>query len=83
MSMLPIRTAVIPAAGLGTPLAPLTRFVPKELLPVADMPLIEYALREAHESGIRRIVVITSAEKRVLEEYLAGSAETSGEATER
>jgi UTP--glucose-1-phosphate uridylyltransferase len=83
MSTLPIRTAVIPAAGLGTRLAPLTRFIPKELLPVANVPLIEYALREAHESGIRRNVVITGAGKTVLEEYLADRAETAGAAAEQ
>ncbi len=83
MSMLAIRTAVIPAAGLGTRLAPLTRFIPKELLPVADVPLIEYALREAQDSGIHRIVVITSAAKTLLEEYLAAGAGMAGNAAER
>ena len=69
-----IRTAVIPAAGLGTRLLPLTRCVPKELLPVAGQPLIVHALHEALESGIRRIVFITSAAKLALEEYLAWAA---------
>ena len=69
--MLAVRTAVIPAAGLGTRLAPLTRFIPKELLPVAGRPLIDFTIREALDSGIRRIVVVTSEAKQVLKEYLA------------
>lgn len=83
MSVLPIRTAVIPAAGLGTRLAPLTRFLPKELLPIAGLPLIEYALREALESGIRRIVLVTSAAKAILEEYVTEGMRMAGDAGER
>jgi UTP--glucose-1-phosphate uridylyltransferase len=77
--MLPIRTAIIPAAGLGTRLAPLTRFIPQELLPVAGQPLIEYAIREALHCGIHRIVVVTSEAKPALEEYLARSGAERGE----
>lgn len=77
--MLSVRTAVIPAAGLGTRLLPLTRFVPKELLPLAGLPLIEYTLRETLACGIRRIVVVTSAAKPALEEYLATRAAEWGE----
>jgi UTP--glucose-1-phosphate uridylyltransferase len=77
-----IRTAVIPAAGLGTRLLPLTRCVPKELLPLAGQPLIEHALREALQSGIRRIVCITSAAKPALEEYLECAAAGQGDTAE-
>jgi UTP--glucose-1-phosphate uridylyltransferase len=77
-----VRSAVIPAAGLGTRLLPLTRCVPKELLPLAGQPLIEHALREALESGIRRIVVITCAAKPALEDYLACAAAEHREAAE-
>jgi UTP--glucose-1-phosphate uridylyltransferase len=71
-------TAVIPAAGLGTRLAPLTRFIPKELLPVAGRPLIDYTIREALDSGICRIVVVTSEAKPALEEYLAANTSEWG-----
>lgn len=83
MSTLPIRTAVIPPASLGTRLTALTRFIPMELWPVADAPLIEYALREAMGSGLRRIVVITRAANPLLEEYLADVAGRAGTASEQ
>jgi UTP--glucose-1-phosphate uridylyltransferase len=76
---LPLRIAVIPAAGLGTRLLPLTRCVPKELLPVAGRALIEHTLGEAFASGVERAVVISSAAKPALEEHLAARAGEWGE----
>jgi UTP--glucose-1-phosphate uridylyltransferase len=65
-----VLTAVIPAAGRGTRLLPATKMVPKELLPVAGRPMIDYAIEEAFASGIKRIVLVSSAEKTVIEEHL-------------
>ena len=63
--------AVIPAAGLGTRLHPLTLRTPKELLPVGGEPAIAASLREAQHAGIRRVVVVTSPTKPTLAEWLA------------
>ena len=65
----PIRKAVIPAAGLGTRFLPVTKAVPKELLPLFDKPLIQYAVEEAVSSGIEEIVLVTSEDKESLEKY--------------
>ena len=64
-----VRKAVIPAAGLGTRFLPTTKAVPKELLPLLDKPLIQYAVEEAVASGIRDIILVTSTGKEALEHY--------------
>ena len=66
---LPVRKAVIPAAGLGTRFLPVTKAVPKELLPLFDKPLIQYAVEEAVSSGIEEIILVTSEDKEPLERY--------------
>ncbi len=66
-----IRTAVIPVAGRGTRLQPITRAIPKELLPIVDRPMIEYVVREALEAGIEEIILISSSEKPSIENYLS------------
>jgi UTP--glucose-1-phosphate uridylyltransferase len=66
-----IRTAVIPAGGLGTRLLPLTRAVPKELLPVWKRPILDYAIEEAAVAGIERVVIITAPGKEALRTYFA------------
>jgi UTP--glucose-1-phosphate uridylyltransferase len=66
-----IRTAVIPAGGLGTRLLPLTRAVPKELLPVWKRPVLDYTLEEAAAAGIERVVIITAPGKEALQTYFA------------
>ena len=65
----PVRKAVIPAAGLGTRFLPVTKAVPKELLPLFDKPLIQYAVEEAVDSGIEEIILVTSEGKESLEQY--------------
>ena len=65
----PVRKAVIPAAGLGTRFLPVTKAVPKELLPLFDKPLIQYAVEEAVHSGIEEIILVTSEDKESLERY--------------
>jgi len=64
-----IRKAVIPAAGLGTRLLPLTKAQPKEMLPVVDKPVIQYVVEEAISSGIRDILIITGKGKRAIEDH--------------
>ena len=64
-----VRTAVIPAAGLGTRFLPTTKAVPKELLPLLDKPLIQYGVEEAANAGIQRVIIVTSEGKEALEAY--------------
>ena len=58
-----IKKAVLPAAGLGTRFLPASKATPKEMLPIIDKPLIQYAVEEAIDVGINEIVFITSSEK--------------------
>jgi UTP--glucose-1-phosphate uridylyltransferase len=64
-----VKKAVIPAAGLGTRFLPLTRSLPKEMLPVVHKPVIQYVIEEALNSGIKDILVITGRGKRAIEDY--------------
>ena len=64
-----IRKAVIPAAGLGTRFLPVTKSVPKELLPIIDRPLLQYVVAEAAEAGVEEIIIVTSPEKESLRDY--------------
>jgi UTP--glucose-1-phosphate uridylyltransferase len=64
-----ITKAVIPAAGYGTRFLPITKTMPKEMLPVVHKPVIQYVIEEAYRSGITDILIITGKEKRALEDY--------------
>ena len=64
-----VRKAVIPAAGLGTRFLPVTRSVPKELLPILDRPMLQYVVEEAAEAGITDVIVVTSTGKEGIAEY--------------
>jgi UTP--glucose-1-phosphate uridylyltransferase len=64
-----ITKAVIPAAGLGTRFLPITKAVPKEMIPIIDKPMIHYIFEEAIQSGIEDIVLVTSRAKDVIERY--------------
>jgi len=64
-----IRKAVFPVAGLGTRFLPATKASPKEMLPVVDKPLIQYAVEEAYEAGIRHMVFVTGRSKRAIEDH--------------
>ena len=75
----PIRKAVIPAAGLGTRMFPVSRVVPKELLPIGGKPLIQYAIDEAVASGIEEIVVVIGPRKSWLESFLNPDRESQSE----
>ena len=65
-----IETAVVPAAGYGSRMRPLTAFVPKEMLPLGSLPVIEHTIAELVSSGIKRICVVIRKEKEVIREYL-------------
>ncbi|MCC6736023.1 MAG: UTP--glucose-1-phosphate uridylyltransferase [Bauldia sp.] len=64
-----VRIAVFPVAGLGTRFLPATKTIPKEMLPVVDRPLIQYAVDEAREAGIEHFVFVTGRNKSVIEDY--------------
>jgi UTP--glucose-1-phosphate uridylyltransferase len=64
-----IRKAVFPVAGLGTRFLPATKSIPKEMLPVVDKPLIQYAVEEALDSGIEQIIFVTGKRKAALEDH--------------
>lgn len=67
--MRPVRKAVLPVAGLGTRFLPATKAVPKELLPVVDRPLIQYAVDEARAAGIEQLIFVTGRGKNAIEDY--------------
>ena len=69
MTMKPVRKAVFPVAGFGTRFLPATKSVPKELLPVVDRPLIQYAVDEALAAGIEQMIFVTGRSKHAIEDY--------------
>jgi UTP--glucose-1-phosphate uridylyltransferase len=75
MSPALVRKAIIPAAGLGTRFLPATKASPKEMLPLVDKPLIQYAVEEAVASGIEDIIIITGRGKRAIEDHFDRSFE--------
>ncbi|MFD0669033.1 UTP--glucose-1-phosphate uridylyltransferase GalU [Ramlibacter sp. MAHUQ-53] len=64
-----LQKAVFPVAGLGTRFLPATKAQPKEMLPIVDKPLIQYAVEEAYEAGIRHMVFVTGRSKRAIEDH--------------
>jgi UTP--glucose-1-phosphate uridylyltransferase len=66
---MPIRKAIIPAAGLGTRFLPATKAMPKEMLPIVDKPTIQYIVEEAIVSGIEDIIIVTGKGKRAIEDH--------------
>jgi UTP--glucose-1-phosphate uridylyltransferase len=65
-----VRTAIFPVAGLGTRFLPATKATPKELLPVIDTPLIQFAIDEAREAGVERMVFVNHPSKSAIERYV-------------
>ena len=74
-----VRKAVFPVAGLGTRFLPATKASPKEMLPVVDKPLIQYAVEEAYEAGIRDMVFVTGRSKRAIEDHFDTAYELENE----
>lgn len=67
--MLSITKAIFPVAGLGTRFLPATKANPKEMMPIVDKPLIQYAVEEAIAAGIRELIFVTSSSKRAIEDH--------------
>ena len=83
MTPKPIRKAVFPVAGLGTRFLPATKVVPKELLPVVDRPLIQYAVDEAREAGIEQMIFVTGRGKTAIVEHFDMAYELEATMSER
>jgi UTP--glucose-1-phosphate uridylyltransferase len=71
----PIKKAVFPVAGMGTRFLPATKANPKEMLPIVDKPLIQYAVEEAIAAGITELIFITSSSKRAIEDHFDSNYE--------
>src|SRR5437879_103124 len=65
----PVRKAVFPVAGMGTRFLPATKAVPKEMLPVVDKPVVQYAVEEAREAGIEQFIFVTGRGKYIIEDH--------------
>ncbi len=70
---MPVKKAVIPAAGLGTRFLPVTKSVPKELLPILDRPMLQYVIEEAVEGGIEEVIIVTAPGKEGIASYFQPS----------
>jgi UTP--glucose-1-phosphate uridylyltransferase len=79
----PVRKAVFPVAGLGTRFLPATKAMPKEMLPVVDKPLIQYAVEEAQAAGIEHFIFVTGRGKSALEDHFDHSFELEATLRER
>ena len=71
----PIRSAVFPVAGRGTRFLPATKASPKEMLPIVDKPLIQYAVEEAIDAGVTKLIFVTGSSKRAIEDHFDTDAE--------
>ncbi len=77
--MKPVRKAVFPVAGLGTRFLPATKAMPKEMLPIVDKPLIQYAVEEASAAGITQMIFITGRSKRSIADHFDRAPELEAE----
>ena len=74
-----IKTAVFPVAGFGTRMLPATKAIPKEMITLIDKPLIQYAVEEAIDAGIERIIFITGRTKKALEDHFDVNVELNNQ----
>lgn len=74
-----ISKAVFPVGGLGTRFLPATKAIPKEMLPVVDKPLIQYAVEEAYAAGVREMIFVTGRHKRAIEDHFDTAYELESE----
>ena len=79
MQKVTLKKAVFPVAGLGTRFLPATKASPKEMLPVVDKPLIQYAVEEAYSAGIRHMIFVTGRNKRAIEDHFDTAYELESE----
>jgi UTP--glucose-1-phosphate uridylyltransferase len=78
-----IRKAVFPVAGLGTRFLPATKAMPKELLPIIDKPIIQYAVEEAVAAGVTELIFVTGRTKRAIEDHFDANPELERELREK
>lgn len=78
-----VRTAIFPVAGMGTRFLPATKATPKELLPVIDTPLIQYAIDEARAAGIERMVFVSHPDKAAIQRHVMDDARLRSQLCER
>ena len=78
-----VRKAVIPAAGLGTRFLPMSKAVPKELMPLVDRAAIQYVIEEAAEAGIEQVIIITAKGKEAIGDYFDRHLELEGSLSAR
>lgn len=71
----PVKKIIIPAAGLGTRFLPMTKAMPKEMLPVVDKPIIQYVVEQAVASGIEDVIIVTGQNKRAIEDHFDSSSD--------
>jgi UTP--glucose-1-phosphate uridylyltransferase len=79
MSEKKVRVAVFPVAGMGTRFLPATKSIPKEMLPIVDRPIIQYAVDEAIQAGCDTLIFVTGASKRAVEDYFSPAPELEAE----
>ena len=70
-----IKKAVIPAAGLGTRFLPITKSIPKEMLPIIDRPVIDFIVQEIVDAGIEELLIISGRNKSPIEDYFDNNPE--------
>lgn len=73
MTQAPVRIAVIPAAGLGTRFLPVTKTIPKEMLPIVDTPMIDLVIAEVAAAGVDEVIVVSAPGKEPLDRYFASA----------
>ena len=83
MTHIKVRKAVFPVAGMGTLFLPATKANPKEMLPIVDKPLIQYAVEEAAAAGIEELIFVTSSAKRAIEDHFDKNYEMESELEKR
>ena len=83
MSIRPVRKAIFPVGGLGVRFLPATKAMPKEMLPVVDKPLIQYAVEEAKAAGIEQFIFVTGRGKSAIEDHFDHSYELHAKLSER
>ena len=77
----PVRKAVIAVAGFGTRFLPMTRAIPKEMLPIIDKPIVQYIVEELAEAGIEEIIFVTNWQKKSIEDHFDQSYELEHQLT--
>jgi len=81
--MSPLRTCVFPCAGFGTRFFPATKVIPKEMLPLVDKPILQYGIEEARDSGMDKLVIVTSKGKESILDHFDRTAELERSLRER